>query len=298
MFIGDKHEIPEEKPGISLNEMFKTINVNKGIGFITEGCQESSCLIDERIDNCMKRAQVCKVIKNKFTTLWGDYREKTNIDKMYRSLITLNLYMGMFRNEWNKAVKTKLATIGKIQEVIDKSLKNVLSSYKNIVTWKGQDLVSNTIKEYPGFMKLLNKLSDTHKQNIFRYLNKNIYKDLSKKEYIENYNKQKSLMVPTITGIFKSFKQGESIKNDQYNKYMSVISYMKTITHDINNSIFEAYMIMLVIGTTFERYIIHAGAIHIYNIDKWFESTLGYTEYFKSKNVNDQVVDIKNLQFI
>ena len=76
IFIGDKHSIPTEKLGISLNELLASINVQKGIGFITEGCDDSKCLIDDVIDNCMKRAQTCNVIQNKFTTLWGDYREK------------------------------------------------------------------------------------------------------------------------------------------------------------------------------------------------------------------------------
>jgi hypothetical protein len=300
MLIGDKHNIPKEKPGISLNEMFESINVNKGIGFITEGCEDSLCSVDEGIDNCMKRAQVCKVVKNKFTTLWGDYRYKTKVNGMYTSIVGLNIYMSLFRYKWNDAVKKNPEMITKMQESVEKSIKNVFSNYKNISGWNGNNLVLNTMKEYTGFMRLLNKLSDRDKQNIFRYLNKNIYRGVSKTEFIYKYNKQKSFMVSTIKGIFTSFKSGERITNEQYNQYMSVISYMKKTLYYINNSIFEAYMIMLVIGTNFERYIIHAGAIHIYNIEEWFKSTLEYKEYFKSKGFNNllQAVDISDLQFI
>lgn len=189
---------------------------------------------------------------------------------------------------------------GKMQKLIDTNVKKVFAAYKKISTWKGQDLIGNTMKEYPGFMKLLNNLSDNNKQNIFMYLDKNIYKGLSKQEFDERYNKQKSLMVSSMKGIFMSFKAGERIKDPDYTQYLSVINYMKKTMHDINDSIFEAFMIMLVLGTKFERYIIHAGAIHIYNLEEWFQSTLGYKEYFKAKGVDNltQAVDIGGLRFV
>ena len=98
----------------------------------------------------------------------------------------------------------------------------------------------------------------------------------------------------------KDIKEGTRIKDADYNQYLSVISYMKKTTHDINDAIFEAYMIMLVISTDFKRYIIHAGALHIYNLEEWFQSTLGYKEYFKSRSVSNlsQAVDIGGLQFV
>ena len=300
MFIGDKHQIPKEKPGISLNEMFGKIKVNKDIGFITEGCADSICLRDEEIDNCMKRAQVCKVIKTKFTTLWGDYREKTSIYDMHNSTVRLNVYLTMFRYKWNEAVRKDPEMFGRMQEIVVESVKAVLPAYKKISTWEGKDLVKNVMKEYPGFMKRLAKLSDIDKQNIFRYLNKSIYKGISKEEFNNIYNQKKALMVPTIRGIFTSFKEGTRIKDADYNQYLSVISYMKKTTHDINDAIFEAYMIMLVISTDFKRYIIHAGALHIYNLEEWFQSILGYKEYFKSRSVGNlsQAVDIGGLQFV
>jgi capsule polysaccharide modification protein KpsS len=73
---------------------------------------------------------------------------------------------------------------------------------------------------------------------------------------------------------------------------------MSKTFHDINDTIFEAYMIMLVLGTNFNRYIIHAGAAHIDYLENWFKSTLEYNEYFQAKLINDQTVDISGLVFL
>ena len=77
-----------------------------------------------------------------------------------------------------------------------------------------------------------------------------------------------------------------------------MLGYFYKTLHDIIDTIFEAYMIMLVIGTNFDRYIIHAGAMHIYNLEEWFINTLGYQEYFKAKQISDQVVDMYGLMFV
>jgi hypothetical protein len=297
MFIGDKHQIPKEQPGISLNAMFDRIKVNKGVGFITEGCADSVCLIDEEIDNCMKRAQLCQIVDKKFDTLWGDHRQKTSIYDMHISTVSLNIYLTMFMGKWNNADPEMKANI---QEIMDKSIKKVFAAYKKIVKWKGEDLVENTMKEYPKFMKLLGKLSGGDRDNIFVYLSNNIYKGSSQQEFISRYNKEKYSMVGTMKGIFTSFKAGAVIKQKDYFQYISVISYMKKTMHDVSDTIFEAYMIMLVLSTKYERYIIHAGAIHIYNMEEWFKSTLGYDEYFAGKRVGDllQAIDIGGLQFV
>ena len=92
--------------------------------------------------------------------------------------------------------------------------------------------------------------------------------------------------------IFESFKVGK------YKSYIKLFEYFYKTLHDIIDTIFEGYIITLVLINNFDRYIIHTGAIHTYNLEKWFTTTLGYQEYFKAKQISDQVVDMNGLVFL
>jgi hypothetical protein len=298
IFIGDKHSIPTEKLGISLNELLASINVQKGIGFITEGCDDSKCLIDDAIDNCMKRAQTCNVIQKKFTTLWGDYREKLDTYDLLVSSKILNIYLKKFMNQWNSTNQTDPQIIENMKKLIVDNVKKLASGWGKVFSLDGKNVVKNTMDKYPQFNELLNKLSNSDKQNILGYINKQIYKGKDKQEYEKEYDKYRNIMTATIKKIFVSFTAGKPINSTDYRFFIEITQFMSKTFHDINDTIFEAYMIMLVLGTNFNRYIIHAGAAHIDYLENWFKSTLEYNEYFQAKLINDQTVDISGLVFL
>ena len=297
MFIGDKHSIPEEKYGISLNDMLTNINIEKGIGFITEGCVDSTCFLDEKIDNCMKRAQTCDKVKQKFTMLWADYREKLDIYDLTVSIKLLRVNLVQFKPVWNDNVNNPI-NMKTMQKIVLDTVNKVFVAYKKIISLTGKNIVDQVCNNYPNFYKYLNKLSKDDKEMIFKYIDLYIYKDVDKTEYEKEFDKYKSHLFTTIKGIFTSFKAGEQIKHNVFYSYIKTTEYFSNTLHNISNAIFEAYMIILVLVTNFNRYIIHSGARHIDDIEKWFKSNLGYKEYFKGKQISTQVIDMKGLLFI
>ena len=291
LFIGDSHSIPSEQPGISLNEMFTQINTYKTIGFITEGCASSSCLLNEDVDNCMKRAQTCELLQHKFTTLWGDYRENTSLYKLEITTKILALHLNQFRFKWNDADETVKK---QLSNIIVHDSKAVLASYKTVLALKGTDLVTSVKNQYEGFNKIYQHLSTTNKKHIDTYINTKI----GQTELPTKYDIIKGKLLKIIKNIMVSFKDEKYIPSSSFPIYIKTMEDLTKILHSIVDCVFEAYMIMLVLNTNFERYIIHSGSIHTHNIEQYFSNNLGYKLYFSAPNTSFQSVNISGLKFI
>ena len=291
MFIGDIHYINNEDNGISLNKFFKMINTDDSIGFITEGNENITYKDFPNMDSYMMRVFNSDVIKNNYKLLWGDYRTFTDLTLVRKDAVLLYQTAQVFY-KWNLSKNKN--NLKNIRELILNRTKNFFSSYKKIRLINGNELIKHTIKQYPKYIKVFNKLSIKDQNIVKKYIYKNIFKGGNIKDFFNKYDNINNKIISILKPLTLSLNNYTNIEVKDFN----IISKFQYILRNIIDTIFESYILALILSTNYNRYIIHAGNDHIVKLKEWFSEKLKYRLYFSAKKISEQSVYIKGLNFI
>ena len=291
MFIGDRHYINNENNGISLNKFFKMINTDDSIGFITEGNENITYKDFPNMNSYMMRVFNSDVIKNNYKLLWGDYRTFIDLTLVRKDAILL-YQTGQFFYKWNMSKNKN--NLKNIRELILNRTRNFFSSYRKIKLMSGNELIKYTIKQYPKYIKVFNKLSIKDQNMVKKYIYKNIFKGSNIKDFFNKYDNINNKILSILKSVTLSLNNYTNIELKDFN----IILKFQYILRDIIDTIFESYILALILSTNYNRYIIHAGTNHIVRLKEWFSEKLKYRLYFSAKKISEQSVDIKGLNFI
>ena len=291
MFIGDTHYINNENNGVSLNKFFKMINTEDPIGFVTEGNETVTYKNSPHMDSYMMRVFNSDVIKKDYKLLWGDYRHFVDLTLVRKDAILL-FQIGQGFYKWNNS--TDKNTLKNLREEMLNRMKNFFSSYRKIRSINGNELIKHTIKQFPKYIKVFNKLSIKDQNIVKKYIFKNIFKGGDINDFFIQYDNINNKIISILKSLFLSVNNYTNIEVKDFN----IISKFQYILRNIIDTIFESYMLALILCTDYNRYIIHAGGTHIGRLEKWFSEKLNYRLYFSAKKITEQSVNIKGLNFI
>jgi hypothetical protein len=292
MFIGDVHTVPEQEAGeISLNEFYDMIKLrNQGpVAFLTEGgkCQTAADITN---DCSLASSQLYNIAKKKFKMYWCDYRFQLPTYQLHMKLIILTEQLGMYyRNYAN--IRPEGITL------IKKSIKDLIPYLISLGKFKFNDsFMSRYIKSYDDFRGMLKQSRGSTAASVFRYINKYVLKGKSSDEYIANFKNK-------MSGIIKVVKELPDVLNGTepgraFNLNVRAAMDLLKIVTDLENTIFEAYVLGLLLSLDFNRFIVHLGQMHTDKIARFMKKKLGYKLYYQGNQVRNQAVEIQGLRML
>lgn len=292
MFISDKHSIPANKPGISIGEMLNNVKEDKTVAFITEGCL-TDLENENGNDNCMKRTQTQIVLQNKFSILWADFRYNLSSMLLEKNLTILSILSKKLLPVWNNNIQQqKDSDNNEIKKILTEKLEKAFAAYKQYFQTKNP--IKEAILEYDGFQKLIEKLSPEDQKVIYSYINLHTIQNNSSDKFDNDFKQYKLDIIPVL----KQFKLSLSgnIKIPSLSQLLKPIDTFRTELHKITNTMIESFIIATILSTNYDRYIVHAGAVHIINIEQFIVS-IGYVKRYDAEQIGEQAIDISGLTF-